>query len=264
MLYKLIIKKMGVNAKPACTFSIPDKIVACIWNGEHLVFGTAQALYYGRLDGRVDKAAVVPKPDLLAMAWFNTRGCCICKDISQIYSFDQFLSITPLLGTNISNYLRKQTHKIQSPQVDLAMYNDNEICLCVTNTNAIYRVSSYDAQPVIRAATSGYSVASPIEYSRFARPSSICEYNGDIFVADTGNHCIRAITKNGITILYQDNSISPSSVMCCRNMVYFVSNNDVYTCNRVGNRITNIYHGNGRLLLVSGGDMLYILEEQNA
>lgn len=255
---------MGVNAQLICNFNISSNLVDFACNGDTLLLGTARELYRGCLDGTTTMVSNISEPPLLSMVWAGRHGYLVSGNATNIYLLDTSFGISIWSGENVSDYLRKQIRKVIKPHVDIAMYNDNEICFCASDINALYRIFSWDVQPVINPSPSGYSVADPVAYSKLSRPSSIAIFENEVLIADTGNHCVRLMDKNGISILYQDISIVPHNVVCCRNLVYFVSNNDVYTCNRVGNRITRVYRGNGRILLASSPDMLYIMEEQNA
>ncbi len=49
----------------------------------------------------------------------------------------------------------------------------------------------------------GYQEKESAEESKFSRPSGLAmDKNGTIYVADTGNHCIRCVEKNGATFLF--------------------------------------------------------------
>ena len=255
---------MGVNAQIVCDFNISSRLVDFVCNGDTLLLGTARELYRGCMDGTTMMVANISEPPLLSMTWSGHHGYLVSGNASNILSIGVGFGISRWIGRNVSDHLRQHTRKVSEPHVDIAMYNDTEVCLCASDINALYRISSCDVQPVIHPSPSGYTVASPIAYSKLSRPSSIAIFENEVLIADTGNHCVRLLDKNGISTLYQDGSIVPYNTVCCRNLVYFVSNNDVYTCNRVGNRITRIYCGKGRILLASSPDLLYIMEEQNA
>lgn len=83
------------------------------------------------------------------------------------------------------------------------LYLDNDrIAVADRENHAIRIVSSSWVYTLAGTGEEGYQEKEGGSYAKFSRPSGLAaDKNGTIYVADTGNHCIRKITKSGATSL---------------------------------------------------------------
>jgi len=67
--------------------------------------------------------------------------------------------------------------------------------------NRVLRFNGSDVFEFIGSGKGGYSVASKMEYSSLSNPTGISCDKGNIYISDTGNHCIRRFSDNILTVV---------------------------------------------------------------
>lgn len=83
------------------------------------------------------------------------------------------------------------------------LYLDNDrVAVADRENHAIRIIGSSWVYTLAGTGEAGYQEKENGNYAKFSSPSGLAaDQNGNIYVADTGNHCIRKITKSGATSL---------------------------------------------------------------
>ena len=95
--------------------------------------------------------------------------------------------------------------------------------------------------------------------SQCSTPTAVCVSNGEVFIADTNNHRVRKILRDGqiVTIAgtgedgYNGDNQPATSAQLCWPIAVFVSSNQVYISEGLGNRVRKILQ-NGMIQTIAG------------
>lgn len=142
---------------------------------------------------------------------------------------------------------------------DCAFLSDGRLVITDRENHAIRVKGANTVYTLNGNGEAGYAEGIPGQ-ARFSSPSGICEgADGNIYVADTGNHCIRRMDLKGVSSLvagnpqksgYQDGA-AEEALFCEPSAVCAAADGSIYVADTGNQRIRRIY--NGQVTTVAGG-----------
>ena len=124
--------------------------------------------------------------------------------------------------------------------------NANGVVYWVNNIlNRCLMFDLFSVSNMIGIGHAGYSVCSDIKRSLLNSPCGISFFNGAIYIADTGNHCIRKIENNKIFLVAgsptKNDLTRPRKVRIKNNIGYFIDENLVKYLSMPGYQVGTAY-----------------------
>jgi len=148
-------------------------------------------------------------------------------DVNTVY-------ISKLLGKSIVDKMEKKFAKIKISEINTCCCVNKyaEVYWVVDKANYCYKYKQGNVKIILGNRRASYSVSSDISWSSLNGPSGLALANDAVYIADTGNHCIRELTKTSLS-LFEGTPIetelvnSPSCLKHCKGMFYFLDGNQV-------------------------------------
>ena len=164
--------------------------------------------------------------------------------------------ITSFLGRvalqRLSKYFIKSSVDLSKIKTAIDINNKGELYWVSHIVNRCFKFSSSNLIDFVGNGHCGYSVSSKITSCLLNAPSGLCCNKSDIFISDTGNHCLRKIT-NGILLIVRGDPnntnvfSSPTKVKIKGNHCYVMDGNVVKHVSLSDNSISNAYEGDNLL-----------------
>jgi hypothetical protein len=137
-----------------------------------------------------------------------------------------------------------------------------DITWCVANINRCFRLKKFEPEILAGSGKSGYSISAPVS-SRFCHPDGISKLGQLVLIADSGNHCIRGVSKDSVVQIVGGLS-SPKKLISSDDRLFFISDEKVYTVSTAGKSasIYEIYQSANEVISICALDKknIYILE----
>jgi len=141
--------------------------------------------------------------------------------------------LNSLLGIAVTNSLRKYVSKVSIEDVD-TFCCANKYGQVFWTSDKLHRCFKYyngDVKVVVGNGRCGYASSSNLLYSRLNHPSGVAIVGNKIYIADKGNHCIREVSKKGLTLFegcpLDKETMNPSYLKSHKNIFYILDGNDV-------------------------------------
>jgi len=137
-----------------------------------------------------------------------------------------------------------------------------DITWCVANINRCFRLNKFEPDVLAGNGKSGYSISTPT-HSRFCHPDGISKLGQLVLIADSGNHCVRGVSKDSVVQVFGGLS-SPRKLISSYDRIFFISGKKVYTVSTAGKSasIYEIYQSANEVISICTLDKknIYILE----
>jgi hypothetical protein len=263
--YKLIKKTLDINS-PDQSFTFTSPYIIKDICGNEDVFFVAHENGVGRIEGEeVDlewhKTLVNPDP------YDNPSSLDIRKNFlyiveqggSQIRRIDISDRSSKLLIQNES-FKKKYFRNDKSP-TKITTYK-NDLVWSVTNINRCFALRGFSPKALVGNGKSGYSISTPAN-SRVSKPNGISKVGDIIVIADSGNNCIRGVSRGSVMQLVGGLN-HPRDIVSNHNRLFFISGQKVYTVPTAGKSasVYEIYQSANEVISICTTDKknIYILE----
>jgi len=272
MNYKLSKIKYGTGKTSVITnLSIPDSQTVndiCYIEGVGIAFIYGNQLGLADFSGKVDYSFISNLNKPLSLFYSEQSHRCYIFENggrSLRYFTRGFDYLMPFLGDEYSRLMKK----------DLRMLTDDIETIvrgCVDYYEEIYATHNF-LNRCIRFRGSEYSyfagngkygeiVSSELLSSNFSGPQGISFLNGELYVSDTGNNCIKKILK-GKMDMFLNNVKMPSKMVAKNKLIYFISNT-VNICYLSLDKSSNCIFSSNNLVSIDmdNNKNLFILEKE--
>ena len=178
--------------------------------------------------------------------------------------------IYQLLGSAVKTELATRMDKFNISKFRTASCVDRygKIYWSVDEINQCYQYNNGEAGCFLVNGVYAYSVASKINRSYISKPSGIACVKDVIYIADTGNYCIREITKNVIRLVTgnpTENILNPLMLKYAKGLLYFIDGHSVKYTSVSGDNIGTIYESHNIVSIdIDENKSLMVLEKTNA
>ncbi|TRZ81210.1 hypothetical protein D4R86_02980 [bacterium] len=133
----------------------------------------------------------------------------------------------------LNNYFSKIKDKEYI--VDCSATSSGEIYFTNDKVNRCFRINNAEIEVLVGNGRSGFSIATKLDQCQLNAPSGVCCYNGNVYISDTQNKCIRMVSKNkSIKTIFGKPETSgeggldaPSKMIIKGNLIYFIDNNKI-------------------------------------
>jgi len=168
-----------------------------------------------------------------------------CKSLNKCFLIEKGGCSVREISLN-SDYISSSTGKSSIKQIEdlITKFHPSEIdtIACVDDMARVYWIISVinkgfvfnrgDVRFWIGSGKQGYSVCSSFKRFSFNEPRGLVSAKDRIYLADTGNHCIREIMKDKIKLVAGDPEgkgfiNNPSCLCSARGRLYFIDGNEV-------------------------------------
>jgi len=142
----------------------------------------------------------------------------------------------------------------------------NTIGICVSPTHKFYKINKTFIEGEFGNGIPEYSLSSNLSQCSFCNPSGILVYDSDtLFIADTGNGCIRSFGKTHRIISGKplDQTLNPTKLLIDRkkDILYYLSKNYLRSVSVDGSKEAMLYESDYiSSMVLAQNDKIYILE----
>lgn len=181
--------------------------------------------------------------------------------------------IATLLGKSDIGRIEKKVSSHSALEVNTCCSSGAymELYWSISKLNMCYRYCKGKVDVFVGSGKPGYSVCSKIGSSMINNPHGIVCINKDLYISDTDNHCIRKVSKDGIS-LFEGTPVekeivdAPTCLRHHKGVFYFLDGNDVKYYSPSGPSRGVIYSSENNTIKsieLDGRDLL-ILEKTDA
>jgi len=118
--------------------------------------------------------------------------------------------------------------------VDCSATSSGEVYFTNNKINRCFRINNAEASVYVGNGRSGFSIATKLDQCQLNSPSGVCCHNGEVYISDTQNKCIRRVSKNkniktviGQPEISESELDAPSKIVIKGSLIYFIDNNKI-------------------------------------
>jgi len=277
MSFKIIKQKFGTSAKTTI-FELETEIkvndfcfvgergfVVAMDNGVALL--TPQNIFESSWVKNINNPKAITFNKRTKMFYVVER-CSVVKK----FNLDS-LNVTEVMGRknkeDFNKYFSKMREEDKENSIVDCSVDRGQVYVVNNNINRCLNISSSTSKVLVGDGRRGFSIASKLEACRLNKPNGVCCYDGDIYIADTGNSCVRRISKGKIkTVLGQPGKkgellSEPSKMVIKDGLLYFIDGNRINYSSLNTDDIGTLYKSEERIVSLDVDDdkFLYILKE---
>jgi len=128
--------------------------------------------------------------------------------------------------------------------------NNTSLFFTSESSNRIFKINGNSLDTVVGDGKSRFSVSSDYKKSSFKRPGDIVAVGKKVYIADTGNNCIRSVDFKEKRVMVVSGSpssapkagvISPSKLLINKGMILMLDKEGVQAVNLLGEGRTSVY-----------------------
>jgi len=236
MKYNVYKKKIGVNPCLVSSFEIKDEVISQLFveNNELFILTQTDLFRFNVIgsdmtqciEGHFSVASDFDYDPILKKFFVADSGG---RTIHGTSYWD--FSCSEFIVGNNQNFIHKTLSKYKTTDAAIAVDPGNGFYLSIRESHRIFRYFNSNLKCVAGDGHAGYCVGATANSTRFNYPSDIYFNGGRLYVADTGNHCIRSLCNDKVSLLLgcPSDLMEPKQIIKSNNITYYVSNNCVYS-----------------------------------
>jgi len=220
----------------------------------------------------------------------NPKAICFKDESKMFYVVDGYKNIKrfslynpyafEVMGEKNKGIFNKYLSKIKDDcVVDCSADSAGQVYFVNNKLNRCLKVDETDVKNIIGNGRSGFSISTELKQCQINKPTGVCYYEGDIYISDTNNNCIRKITRDnkvqtvlGTPELHGEGDLlnTPSKMVIKKGLIYFIDDNKIRYSAIDNLDMGVIYKSKDRIISLDVDDnkFLYVLskkrEKENA
>lgn len=234
MEYNLFKKAKGVNPSLFLTLSLDEEWVdiSCVNDNIAFLFKDKIKVFNPEAREFVEEYPLNCN-DACSFEYRNTRYFYLFENCTKISYYDTVIkSNMKLMDGSCSGEIKKRISKHKSVCGDMTIGKDGHFYFTIKELHKIFMFKRSNVNNIAGDGDPNYANGSDLLSCSFFYPEGMFYKNGSVFVADSGNACIREINNGKIKLFFGnplEKIISPQKIYIGDNMIVFSSGINLYS-----------------------------------
>ena len=204
---KLLITKRlfgSWNVLGSIEADLPEPADICYLDENKLLLGAGKCVYVVDFDHGISERTTL-ETDISSLCFNRSQNVCyVIEDSGKKFKRMDVTTgnITDIMTSQNIRSATKYFSKIKTNGIITASKGKHEeFYYCSNIINRCFLFENWEVKNIIGSGVPGYSVSNNIQFCMLNDPQGIAYWDDSVFICDTGNSCIRKVSKNAVRII---------------------------------------------------------------